>query len=177
MKKLSAIVLCVALIQCSKTENLNANQPTASVPVHPNDTQGIRKDSNPTILNEVGNKNDESSIGSELSVNEIAKLPADIHGCGSYLSANEFKFKSSKFNYVDNTQNAYMNLNGSVEKFDIVKHTQLETTLTNAKYNVKINSTKIGDLEEGMLLEGTIEIIAKENSHKKTVQFYGASGC
>ena len=178
MKKLSILLICTTFIYCTKKEDNISTANADSSLIKQTNSQNLFLDSDQAINDISENGNNESAIDeNSISINEISNLPSDIDGCGSYFSDSKSKYNSSKFIYVDNTQNAYMNINGDLEMFDIDKNTENETFLSNEKYKIHINSKKISDLEEGILLKGNIEITSKINSDKNNIEFYGETGC
>ena len=165
------------LIYCAKKENVVSNQITDSTLTKQIDSTNLIKDSIQAIKDLEEVKKNETVVESNISINEISNLPSDIDGCGSYFSTNKSRYNTSNFIYVDNTQNAYMNINGDLEMFEMLKNTANETLLSNEKYNIHITSKKIGSMEEGAILKGNIEVTSKINSEKKNIEFYGGVGC
>ncbi|MBI5915905.1 MAG: hypothetical protein HY842_11045 [Bacteroidetes bacterium] len=116
-----------------------------------------------------------------LTIDTFSTFPPEIDGCACYFSNDEAEFKSGKYIYADNYEKtAFVSLHGAMTKFEMKSDTSMGErtvkTFANDQYEVTIDMTKVGQIDETWQQKGTMTI--KANSGQTiSKNIYGECGC
>lgn len=107
-------------------------------------------------------------------VPENIKLSEEMTGCGCGYSKSKKENNSYKMIYIDNTGDAVMYLDGVPQWFSVENNSDY---LNNGEYEISISTKKVGDMEEGAILQGSMTITRLSDGAKETTKIYGGCGC
>lgn len=107
-------------------------------------------------------------------VPESIKSSEEMIGCGCGYSKSKKDNSNYRMIYVDNTGDAVMYLDGTLQWFNVGNNPDL---LNNGQYKISISTKKVGDLEEGSILQGSMTITRLSDGAKETTKIYGGCGC
>jgi hypothetical protein len=118
-----------------------------------------------------------------LDIQTFEKWPEEIEGCSCYFAKNEKEFKEGKYIYLDDLgELAFMRINGSLEKFKLLKREATSTSSrakkiwTNNNYELIIKQSQTSQTDETWQQKG--QMILKLNNGKEFRQnIYGECGC
>ena len=114
-----------------------------------------------------------------IKIDTFSTFPTEIDGCSCYYSLSKENFKNSTYIYVDdNMERAFVYLNGIKNQFRLTKTDTIDGKkyFDNGKYELRIQTKEVGQVDETQQQEGKLEIITKDG-HVLSVKIYGECGC
>ena len=119
----------------------------------------------------------------KLEFEVFKEIPAEINACACYFSKSEMDYNSNEYIFVnDFAKNAFIKLNGKIEKFERIENSDKQTENTyriykSGEFILQIELTKKTPMGEEISKLIGVMILTNNKGLRISMNFFGTCGC